>query len=451
MLERKDLSPEQEEAFQYILDFIKSNKRQMLLNGYAGTGKTALIGVLLNHLENQTFLDVICTAPTNEAVRVISKLTGKDFYKTIYSLMGLVLIEEDDNPPILKSTGISRLEKYSVIIIDEASMIQEELYELIQEELRLNSHVRIIYVGDEAQLPPVKDEGRDSKVFEVEDSFKLTEVQRTAKKNPIIKVVTDIRNNLSSQKDVFEKETITNEKGDMGIIFHSDKTEFLNLMYDDFKSENYKNDSAYVRVLAYTNRTIGILNSLIRREIFSGENLPEFVEGDNLIADLPVIDTDENAIIYNVGERLRVLNATIKIDEEHGIKYWRLTVENYEEKNWRRVQRKINVIHKDYVKTYKYSLTKYATEAKTRLREAIKGKKYRVSKRMAWKPYFDFKNQFNWVKYSYGTTIHKAQGSTFKNAYVINADCNILQWNDMERNKLKYVAFTRASHLLRVI
>ena len=79
MITREDLSSEQEEAFNEIIKFIHSPRRQMLLGGYAGCGKTALINVILEHLGRKTFLETTCTAPTNEAVRVISKLTGKKF------------------------------------------------------------------------------------------------------------------------------------------------------------------------------------------------------------------------------------------------------------------------------------------------------------------------------------------------------------------------------------
>src|SRR5574343_1557810 len=39
MIERKDLSEDQEKAFQHMVSFVASNNRQMLLSGYSGTGK----------------------------------------------------------------------------------------------------------------------------------------------------------------------------------------------------------------------------------------------------------------------------------------------------------------------------------------------------------------------------------------------------------------------------
>jgi exodeoxyribonuclease-5 len=67
---------------------------------------------------------------------------------------------------------------------------------------------------------------------------------------------------------------------------------------------------------------------------------------------------------------------------------------------------------------------------------------------LAWKDYFKFVSKFNKVAYIYAMTVHRAQGSTFETVYAINNDFDILQWDHVERNQLKYVAFTRPSKKL---
>ena len=114
LIHREDFSEEQELAFQYIVTFIKSNERQMVLRGYSGTGKSSLCNVLLDHFDEKMSLEYTCTAPTNEAVRVISKLTRRQFNKTIYSLLGLALVSEDDGQPTLKRASESKISKYDV-------------------------------------------------------------------------------------------------------------------------------------------------------------------------------------------------------------------------------------------------------------------------------------------------------------------------------------------------
>ena len=54
------------------------------------------------------------------------------------------------------------------------------------------------------------------------------------------------------------------------------------------------------------------------------------------------------------------------------------------------------------------------------------------------------------VKYNYALTVHKAQGSTFENAIVINCDISRIK-DTLERNKLLYTAITRARNKLFMI
>jgi ATP-dependent exoDNAse (exonuclease V) alpha subunit len=73
------------------------------------------------------------------------------------------------------------------------------------------------------------------------------------------------------------------------------------------------------------------------------------------------------------------------------------------------------------------------------------------TKSEAWSGYFNFKEGYSWVKYSYCLTSHKSQGSTVKKVYVVERDLNRLTWDDKQRNQLKYVAFTRASNKLNIL
>jgi len=450
-IHRKDLSEEQETAFQTITTFIDSTDKQMLLYGSAGTGKTSLLNCLLDYIDAQYDLSVVCTAPTNEAVRVIGKATNRDYESTIFSLLGLVLIQNDDKPPVLSPDGDSQLEEFDLIFVDESSMIDSELYQLIQEQLKTHSRVKIIYIGDSAQLPPVKDKGVDSPVFKLEKQIGLSTVQRLAKDNPIIETVTLIRNNIESPVDVFPRISKLSDDGKSGIEFTADKEYFLKNIYNDFLSEEYKNDDNYVRVIAYTNKTVNAMNIHIRRKIYGTRDVPEYMPDEKLIVDVPITKERRGKknkvfkeIVYSVGERLQIKSLELKTDPEYGIKFWDMCVVNYEARGIKKVTSYIRVIHKSYVELYKKALTMLANEAKDKVINQ------KINKGAAWGPFYAFKDSFNWVKYFYASTSHKAQGSTIKNVYVIENDLNTLTWNHSERNKLKYVAFTRASKLLRV-
>ena len=102
-LKKKDLNEDQLHALDEIYAFLNSpDRRQMVLYGAAGTGKTSLINVLLDELESQDDGPAcVCTAPTNKAVEVIALATGRDYDRTIYSLLGLVLLDFSDGKPKL--------------------------------------------------------------------------------------------------------------------------------------------------------------------------------------------------------------------------------------------------------------------------------------------------------------------------------------------------------------
>lgn len=452
-VESYDLSPMD------LFDLVVPETHAFLANGVINHN-TTLVKVFLEHVKSRTHFVCTCTAPTNEAVRVIAKATGEKYDKTIYSLLGLALVHEDDTKPRLKPQGKSKLEEYDIVVIDESSMIDSDIFDIIQQQLNAHSYIKIIYVGDDAQLPPIIDvqnyNRTKSRVFDIKNQVILREVQRVAKGNPIIDIVTPIRNNLTSNQDHFERKTILNDNH--GVVFHDSRDEFMELLFDDFTSESYKNDSNFVRGIAYTNRAIDAMNIHIRRKLFNTKDLNEYMIGENLIVDSPVVEkitSKVSKIVYSVGERLRVLFVNQFKDSEYGYRVWELRVVNYEEASDDQVTRTLRVIHKDDMDYYDAALTELAQLSKEKELKMMNGKDGKprpmYTKFEAWKDYFAFKDQYSWVKYSYAMTTHKSQGSTVERVYVVERDLNKLSWNDEERNKLKYVAFTRASHILRIL
>lgn len=443
-----------------LLDLVVPDTHSFIANGMINHNTTILKMFLDYMKENKSGTEIVCTAPTNEAVRVISKTTGEDYSKTIFSLLGLALTYVDDRDPILTQVGSPKIQEYDLVIIDECSMLDHEIVQKIEGVLRQFSYLKVIYIGDDAQLPPILDTKRGinrSIVFGLQNKVQLTEVMRTAKDNPIIGVVTDIRNNLDSPDDIFSRETIINENGD-GIQFYDSRDEFMDDMYADFCSESYKTDNNYVRGIAYTNKAIYAMNQQVRKKIFTNDTLNEYEIGENLIVDEPVterINAKVSKIIYNAGQRLRVLDVSTSADDEYGFRIWDLRVVNYEDPVADQVKRTISVIFKEDVNLYYAALTELANKAKSKLLKQIPGKdgtmRNAYTKSEAWSGYFNFKEGYSWVKYSYCLTSHKSQGSTVKKVYVVERDLNRLTWDDKQRNQLKYVAFTRASNKLNIL
>jgi len=92
------------------------------------------------------------------------------------------------------------------------------------------------------------------------------------------------------------------------------------------------------------------------------------------------------------------------------------------------------VLNRDELDRYEKTMNRLAEKAK---------------KTKDWEKYYDYKEHFAHVDYSYGQTAHRSQGSTFEKTFVDIEDINACP-NPSEIQRLKYVAVTRASERLVV-
>ena len=157
-----------------------SNTKESLfiLSGRGGTGKTTVIGTAIKEM-GITPSQVMYALPTHKAKQVIQKATGdtKSTYNTIAGLLGYrpnpQRFTDSTAPEFIqdKRKYEQSLDKLSeknikIIVIDEASMLAEsQIADLlrIQEELP----VRFIFMGDNAQLPPIEGTAKGIKVSPV--------------------------------------------------------------------------------------------------------------------------------------------------------------------------------------------------------------------------------------------------------------------------------------------
>lgn len=456
LITKKQLSPDQRKGLAEMLTFMRdASQREMVLTGAAGTGKTSLLHVFLKELSKEfKKIKVYCTAYTNEAVRVLSQRSGKNYDKTISGLLGLKLEQNEDKGKILVRDGVCHASKYRLIVIDEASMVNDDCYAMIQSVLRDFPQMKILYVGDEAQLPPVN--FASSVVFScVPNIFRLTKVMRVAEDNPIIDLVTPIRDprNMLRPEDCFEHVDRVNERGE-GVRFYTAKKPFFENLFADFMSEEYKDNKNFCRLLAYTNNAVDKSNSFIRRHIF-GNEVEEYTPGDDLIVtegySIPLVG-DKSLQVYANGERLEVIEAEKYTEQETNIVCWSLLVDNYLAPSNKRELRHIKVVAAEGLPTYIALKRQLIGKAKTLCAEIDPITGHPVHNRHeVWQEYYDFINSFCYVNYSYAMTIHKAQGSTIDNVYVVEKDINICDWDILQRNKLKYTAFTRAAKNLHIL
>ena len=163
------------------MNFINSNNKTFVLQCYAGSGKTSAISFLFSNpiFKNK---DIVFAAPTNKAVNVLKNVLdnyNNDFdFKTIHKLFkmkrsiniqGNTKFDFDIEDLLIEKTckKSSNIFTYDFIIIDECSMICNNIFNIIQ-NITPKIKGKIIYLGDMCQLPPINE--FISKVFNNENT-----------------------------------------------------------------------------------------------------------------------------------------------------------------------------------------------------------------------------------------------------------------------------------------
>ena len=174
----------------------------------------------------------------------------------------------------------TKIGDYNFVIIDEASMINLDLYNLIVEKTK-NTYTKVLFIGDPAQIPPVGE--KESVVFNQKSNefYQLTKIERQNDGNPIWTVYDNLRNHLTDIDGGFKRQSVINEKGE-GIIFTTDKKEFRQAILDKYRSDEFKENTDYVKVIAWRNKTVMLSNEIIRTELF-GKNSDIVEVGDILM------------------------------------------------------------------------------------------------------------------------------------------------------------------------
>jgi ATP-dependent exoDNAse (exonuclease V) alpha subunit len=173
-------SPQQDAALAAVADWLKAGSPQLFrLFGYAGTGKTTLA----RHLAEGVDGTVVFAAFTGKAALVLRN-KGCEGAQTIHSLIYRSRGVDEESPTFVLNRE-STAAKAKLIIIDECSMVDEELGRDL-----LSFGTPVLVLGDPAQLPPVKGGGFFT---EAEPDVMLTEVHRQAADNPIVRMSMIVR------------------------------------------------------------------------------------------------------------------------------------------------------------------------------------------------------------------------------------------------------------------
>ncbi|MEY8765989.1 MULTISPECIES: ATP-dependent DNA helicase [Francisella] len=450
------LNQQQIEAIRLIKEFIASRESYFLLSGFAGTGKTTVVKKILDEYPKRA----IVSAPTRKANAVISQSTTRQGY-TIHSLLGLQpdinLADFNPNEPVFGQINKASIKNYDLIIIDEASMINKSLFELIDSEITKSLSSKVIFLGDKAQIPPVGDQV--SPIFQLENRCELTQLMRQADSNPLVELSQQIRD-VSEELPYFlnKKETVLNKENE-GVLFVKSNDEFREQIKKVFGSSYARTDLNYAKLIAWRNKTVMLANRIIRDLVF-GEGADLIEKGDVLIGYRAIKANSKESFLINNCVDYKVVEVSKKQKNMNGLMGYSVKVHEKAKIYKGFDEKSIFIIDSDDT----CNLNQYA-EIHDNLLEIAR------SDRM-WSTYYEFrKNNLLMIDverysdgslrpknsiikkdldYGFAVTAHKAQGSTYKKVFVLLKDIS-LNKNFIERNQILYVAMTRAQKMCVVL
>lgn len=465
------LNDQQKSALYELEKFIEDYGTEITLSGYAGTGKSTIIGIFSKWLDHRIGRgNIVYTAPTHRA-NVITKQNNPN--ANVYTLSALFGFTPDTDIAMeqgsldlreleFRSKNQVKYEPGQLIIIDEASMVQDGLYEYIQ-KIVAKDGVSVIYVGDSAQLRPVKSD-HISKVFTSDGvpQITLTKVERTGD-NPILKEATRLRRGegLSYQTDI-------NDKG-QGVLYTSDDAIIDKNLKQIVTSEEFNADPLHFRVLTATNAAVSAYNSKIR-SLRYGKFAKPFVKGDIIMGySNKLRKPDGSYKLVNSGDYViqNITDTTVKFKTDKGdieFKAFKLSIRPTGSTIMDDFQ--ITVIDKNEPDSKLFEIVEYKDRLWRMAKEAKQDKqisKYRDLVQMA----FNIDNELNITKnlednqgrlkirkaidYGYAQTVWKSQGSTYSKVLILSNEIDTFGYGRdvmQLRNELRYVAVSRAKNFV---
>lgn len=366
------------------------------LMGRAGTGKTTLLDYIVQYAKESLRFNIVCTAPTNKAVKVLSDKISHNKFRTIHSLLKIRPKRIKDKEVFVPDNSDDMKEEFfDLIIVDECSMVSEELLKLIRKKIR-NKSTKVLFSGDIGQLQPINEEISETFLF---PSTELTEIVRHG----------DVISKSA------EKVRCSGEIVEFNQIIHSPIIEWkrLNDVKEAFK--NFPDNPDNIRVLCWTNENVRKWNKTLRKVILGYEPKEEFVVGEAIMAREACLNPMEQIILNNSEEGI-----ILSVNEQK--ECWDLRVR----KMYGMDEVDLKVIKEDFIEEFNEILSDLAN-------------------RKEWSEFWLYKKKYHDITHCMAMTVHKSQGSTF-NTVVADTPDITKNYDLEERNQLVYVALTRASN-----
>lgn len=444
---------EQENAIKKLSEFLCSPKegRVFLLRGYAGTGKTSLVGALVHALDWLKQKSVLL-APTGRAAKVFAAYAGHPaftIHKKIYRQK--TFADEMSNFSLNDN-----LTTHTLYIVDEASMISNEglsgavfgtgrLLDDLVEFVYSGQGCQLLLMGDTAQLPPVGEELSPALYVEALQGYglevteaELTQVVRQERQSGILWNATALRQLIREDACHTLPKIHVSGFADIKVVPGNELIDTLSACYDrDGLDETI--------VVCRSNKRANIYNNGIRAQILWREE--ELETGDRLmVAKNNYYWTEKQKTMDFIANGETVVVRRVRRTRElYGFRFADAVVvfPDYDELELE-VTLLLDTLHSEapalprseQERLFQTVLEDYAD---------IPLKRDRMKKMKA-DPHYNALQ----VKYAYAVTCHKAQGGQWANVFL---DQGYLSDEYLTPDYFRwlYTAFTRATGTLYLV
>ncbi len=437
----------QDSLFKKTSDFLSSDDGDILVvNGYAGTGKTSAVSAIINALIKLRF-NCVLLAPTGRAAKVLSQASGRQastIHKGIYRQKGV-----GEGGWGQFSLAPNKC-KHTLFVVDEASLIgidsssqanfgSGDLLSDLVRFVRAGDDCRLLLVGDSAQLPPVGMDESPALSRDYMDGFggvsyaSLSSVVRQAAESGILANATTLRMNLDAGKLALS----TAGYPDVMRVSGEELVETIGRAYDKYGEEQ-------TIVVCRSNRKAIRYNLGIRAMVqFKEEKL---LRSDTLmiVKNCYQFVEEDSAMGYIANGDVARLDKIGSYEDRYGLHFAtaHLTFPDYDD------QAVVAKVLLDTLESESASLTPAQQEA---LYEGVNADYAHItSKRKRYEqvredPYYNALQ----LKYAQAVTCHKAQGGQWDCVFI---DCPFWE-EELSRDDLKwmYTALTRASKMVYLV
>ena len=427
----------QQAAHDGVVELIKvrsTDTRQAALIGYAGTGKTFTVNRIRATCDDLGLV-ILTAAPTNKAVRVL----GQGI--TVHKALGLAV---DSQGRERQTSAGPQLDGVDLLIVDEASMISRRMRDKIVAAASQAGVRCILWVGDDAQLPPVEDDGQVSPALRCDIHWRLTEIMRGRPDECGASLVgAEIRRAIEEGRQATIYDLLG--LGPLpGVEFspHGQPPAWVDPRAAGLSTPAQILVSALstgldARAASYTNEATTMLADEVR-QYFTGDNLP--TTGETLSFNKPYLEFDGGfeRVVYSTDEEVVVASVSeLRTGRVTGCEYVTVTLDGDNRKlrvprvasDWLRCMREVRQ-HRDTARAQ--GNIALLEDCREWLQELM---------------------SMTDLRSVYSSTVHKLQGSTVDLCVVdMHNIQRCIRGGDWETfNRMLYVAVTRPRTFLSVV